>query len=254
MKKQPKFIAICAPKGGVGKSTLTVLTASWLHYRTPCRVAVVDADAPQHSIYALRNREIEHVGQSDPYKLKMMRQFDGTDKRVYPVIRSTPEDAVTDFAAFYDKSDTEADVVFFDLPGTLGSSGIVSTIASLDAIFIPIKADRMVLQSCLQFARAVHHQFIGSDQVRLSAAYLFWNFIDLRERTPLYKEYEDVIGKLGLQLLTTHIPDRRKYNRDLSESTKGVFRSTLYPPDAAQLRRTCIDELANEIAGTLNLL
>ena len=46
MKKQPKFIAICAPKGGVGKSTLTVLTASWLHYRTPCRVAVVDAERP----------------------------------------------------------------------------------------------------------------------------------------------------------------------------------------------------------------
>lgn len=214
---------------------------------------MVDADNPQHSIYALRNREIEQVSSSDLFKLKMMRQFDGTEKRAYPVIRSTPERAVADFATYYDKSDAEADVVFFGLPGTLGSSGIISTIASLDAIYIPIKADRMVLQSCLQFARAANRQFVASQETNLSAIYLFWNFIDRRERTPLYDEYDNAIGELGLRLLATHIPDRRKYNRDLSESTKGVFRSTLYAPDTAQLRGTEIDRLAAEIAATLNL-
>ena len=32
MKQNPLCIAFASQKGGVGKSTLTVLAASWLHY------------------------------------------------------------------------------------------------------------------------------------------------------------------------------------------------------------------------------
>lgn len=43
-------------KGGVGKTTLTTLTATALHARGLARVAVVDSD-PQLSIYQQRQRE-----------------------------------------------------------------------------------------------------------------------------------------------------------------------------------------------------
>ena len=32
MKKEPKYIAFSTQKGGAGKTTLTVLVASYLHY------------------------------------------------------------------------------------------------------------------------------------------------------------------------------------------------------------------------------
>ena len=32
MDKQPVFFCVCSQKGGVGKSTFTILLASWLHY------------------------------------------------------------------------------------------------------------------------------------------------------------------------------------------------------------------------------
>ena len=32
MDKQPVFFCVCSQKGGVGKSTSTILLASWLHY------------------------------------------------------------------------------------------------------------------------------------------------------------------------------------------------------------------------------
>lgn len=57
MEQNPLCIAFASQKGGVGKSTLTVLAASWLHYLHGIRVAVVDCDYPQHSILKLSNRD-----------------------------------------------------------------------------------------------------------------------------------------------------------------------------------------------------
>ena len=40
MKKEPKYIAFSTQKGGAGKTTLTVLVASYLHYVMDYNVAV----------------------------------------------------------------------------------------------------------------------------------------------------------------------------------------------------------------------
>lgn len=56
MKKGPLNFSICNQKGGVGKSTLTVFAASWLHYVLGRNVLVVDCgegpllDAPAAEI------------------------------------------------------------------------------------------------------------------------------------------------------------------------------------------------------------
>ena len=55
--------------------------------------------------------------------------------------------------------------------------------------------------------------------------------IDRRERTPLYDQYEAVIRKLGLSLMTTHIPYRSKFNKELLPDNAGVGRSTLLAPE-----------------------
>ena len=43
-KKEPLFVALSNQKGGVGKSTLTILLASYFHYRKGRNVLVVDCD------------------------------------------------------------------------------------------------------------------------------------------------------------------------------------------------------------------
>ena len=59
MENTPVSIAVCNQKGGVGKSTFTVLLASHLHYTLQRDVLVVDCDYPQWSIYNQRSRELE---------------------------------------------------------------------------------------------------------------------------------------------------------------------------------------------------
>ena len=94
MENTPVSIAVCNQKGGVGKSTFTVLLASHLHYTLQRDVLVVDCDYPQWSIYNQRSRELEILNLSDYYKLMVARQFKGTDRKFWPIVSSTPSDAL----------------------------------------------------------------------------------------------------------------------------------------------------------------
>jgi cellulose biosynthesis protein BcsQ len=67
-KKETLFIAFSTQKGGVGKTTLTVLAASYLHYVKGYNVAVVDCDYPQFSIADMRRRDMEQVMKDNYYK------------------------------------------------------------------------------------------------------------------------------------------------------------------------------------------
>ena len=67
MDKQPVFFCVCSQKGGVGKSTFTILLASWLHYALGRDVLVVDCDAPQWSIVAQRERELDVLERNDQH-------------------------------------------------------------------------------------------------------------------------------------------------------------------------------------------
>lgn len=61
-EKTPLYVAFSTQKGGVGKTTFTVLVASYLYYLKGYDVAVVDCDYPQHSIAGMRKRDAGQVG------------------------------------------------------------------------------------------------------------------------------------------------------------------------------------------------
>ena len=53
MEKKSLCVAFSTQKGGAGKTTLTVLVASYLHYVKGYDVVVVNCDYPQHSIVCI---------------------------------------------------------------------------------------------------------------------------------------------------------------------------------------------------------
>ena len=55
MSKEPLFVAVSNQKGGVGKSALTVVLSSYLHFEKNLNVAIIDCDSPQHSLVRMRN-------------------------------------------------------------------------------------------------------------------------------------------------------------------------------------------------------
>ena len=118
---------------------------------------------------------------------------------------------------------------------------------------MPLKADKVVMESALSFARSLTNNLAQNPALTLRSVYLFWTMIDRRERTPLYDQYEAVIRKLGLSLMTTHIPYRSKFNKELHPDNAGVGRSTLLAPERIFAREAQIETLATEILTLLNI-
>ena len=78
MKTQPVKIAISNQKGGVGKSTFTIILASYFQYIKNKNVLVVDCDFPQYSLKGVREREKQIVNRSSEYKQMFVRQMERT--------------------------------------------------------------------------------------------------------------------------------------------------------------------------------
>jgi cellulose biosynthesis protein BcsQ len=253
MKKETLFVAFSTQKGGVGKTTFTVLAASYLHYLKGYNVAVLDCDFPQHSINAMRKRDTQQIEMDDYYKLMAYNQFKRLNKKAYPIICCSPEDAIASANSFLASSAVEFDMVFFHLPGIVNSVGVLQSLANMDYIFTPIIADRLVLESCLCFALSVNELLVNNTSLRLKELHLFWNQVDGREKTDLYEIYEKSIHEFGLPLLRTFIPDTKRYNKELSGNRKPVFRSTLFPADKRLIKDSHLEELLIEIAYIVKL-
>lgn len=219
-------ISICNQKGGIGKSTFTMLLASHLHYTLGYDVLVVDCDYPQWSVQAQRERELSLIEHDDYHKLLLVRQFKATGRKLWPVLKCMPPEAPEE---------------------------VERLLASLDAVFVPMKADKVVMESTLSFARSLTTNLAQDPTLTLQSVYLFWTMIDRRERTPLYDRYEAVIRKLGLSLMTTHIPYRSKFNKELLADNTGVGRSTLLAPARTFACEAQLEILTEEILTLLKI-
>lgn len=249
MEKKTLNVAFSTQKGGAGKTTLTVLVASYLHYVKDYNVAVVDCDFPQHSISEMRERDLKMVMEDEYYKLMAYEQFSTLGKKAYVVIESNPENAVLDADELIEEM--HPDFVFFDLPGTINNPAVVDTLSRMDYLIAPISADRVVLESTLQYMITLNDALITPGIAKIKETYLLWNLVDGREKSELYEAYEDVIEKLGFSLFKTFLPDSKRFRREQSISHKALFRSTLFPADKTLVKGSNLDVLIEEMLEIL---
>lgn len=251
MDKEPIYLAFSTQKGGAGKTTLTVLAASWLHYVKGYDVAVVDCDYPQHSIAEMRKRDLKMALEDDYYKALAYEQFTRLGKKAYPVVESSTERAIDDADRITGES--AFDIVFFDLPGTVNNPSVIRALSNMDYIVAPISADRIVLESTLRYMTVINDVIRKTGVSNIKDTYLVWNMVDGREKSELYGVYEQVIAELGQKVLKTFIPNSVRFRKEQSIGYKALFRSTLFPADRSLLRGSHIDALTDEILTLLNL-
>lgn len=251
MDKQTLNVAFATQKGGSGKTAITVLVASYLHYNCGCPLAVIDCDFPQYSLYEMRERDSRAVLKNDYLKRLAYEQMREPGRAAYPVQKCRVEHAPDVVAGL--TAGGNYDLLFFDLPGTVNSSGILRTIAQMDYIFAPVSADQTVLESTLAFLDVLQRMMLGKETSRLRGIYLFWNLVDRREKSELYARYEKVIAQMGLPMLRTQIPDTKRFRKEVDEENRAVFRSTLFAPDRRMIAGSGIPELAHEIISILKL-
>jgi cellulose biosynthesis protein BcsQ len=248
-QKEPLFIAFSTQKGGVGKTTLTVLAASYLHYVKGYNVAVVDCDYPQFSIADMRRRDVEQVMKDNHYKRLAHIQFTAIGKSAYPVEACAAVDAIA--RAEQLQAECKPDFIFFDLPGTMNTAGVIKTLACMDHVFVPVSADRVVLESTLQFATTLNDNLITTGKTNIKSLYFIWNMVDGREKSDLYHAYDHAIEALGLRVMQTVLPDSKRFRKEMTGGHKPLFRSTLFPVDKSLLKGSRIEELTAELCQIL---
>ncbi|WP_289759148.1 ParA family protein [uncultured Duncaniella sp.] len=252
--KEPVFIAFSTQKGGAGKTTLTVLMASYLYYVRGLKVLVVDCDYPQYSIKEMRDRDVEILSINSTFKKNFMEQRERIQRDPYPILITKPEDALDRARAIIETGNEDYDLVLFDLPGTINNPGVAKTVSLMDYIFCPVAADKLILESSLAFAMKVRDEIMTVSGCSVKDMYMLWNLVDAREKTDLYERYEEVFEEQMLQTLKTRLPDAKKYRREGSkDAARAVFRSTLLPPDKNLLKGSRLVELADEILGIIKL-
>lgn len=235
---KPLFVAFSTQKGGVGKSTFTVLLASILHYRMGYNVAVFDCDYPQHSLANMRKRDMKIIMNNENLKKLALQQFNTINKKAYPIFECSAEDALKEANNFLKAEPVSPDIIFFDLPGTANTPGVLTTLAGMHFIFSPITADRLVVESTLSFTDVLTNVLMKKGKTSIKSVHLFWNQVDGREKSTLYELYEKVIVDLQLNLMQVHVMDSKRFRKETEIPMKTIFRSTLLPPDE-KLAKSC---------------
>ena len=252
-KMKPLFIAFSSQKGGVGKSTFTTLVASTMHYRLGYNVAVFDADFPQHSLMKMKTRDLAMVMENETLKKMAYKQFTAINKRAYPIMQHKADNVLEAALEFVSSSTVPIDVVFFDLPGTVNTPGILKALAGMHHIFTPITADRVVMESTLVFTQLLQDVIMKKGATSIKTINLFWNQVDGRESTPLYDVYNQLIDQLGLSRLQSSVKNSTRFRKEGEVDSKAIFRSTLMAPDERLMKATQLDLFMNEFLNLIRL-
>jgi len=252
-KHKTVFIAFSSQKGGVGKSTFTTLVASTMHYRLGYNVAVFDADFPQHSLMKMKTRDLAMVMENEALKKLAYKQFTTINKKAYPIMQHKADSVLEAAHEYVNAVSVPLDVVFFDLPGTVNTPGILKALAGMNHIFTPITADRLVMESTLIFTQLLQDVIMKKGETSIETINLFWNQVDGRESTPLYDLYNQLIEQLGLSLMQSQIKNSTRFRKESEVDSKTVFRSTVMPPDGRVMKACQLDLFINEFLKIIQL-
>ena len=190
-----KFICIASQKGGVGKSSLTIMLASWLQYNMKKQVAIIDADNPQYSLMKDREDNITYLEDNPTIEKKFTEQ----GIPVYKVEKSTIEGCLEKMDEYEEQG---YEYVFIDLPGTVGDEKIYSIYNAVDFIFIPFDEDKMSFRSSLELAYILNTQIKGKNSA-IKKVVAFWNKFNPRMNKEVFEAFNEII--LNAQIGRAHV-------------------------------------------------
>lgn len=240
-----RFVAFATQKGGIGKSTITALVANYFHNVKGYNVAVIDCDEPQYNLADLRDEELELIKSSDYFKAQACEHFKKLGKKSFSVTRSNAVNALDDAETVLNETEVKLDFIFFDMPGTIKSEGVMKTLSQMDYIFVPVSADRFVVESAMSFMQLFHDNFLTQGWSVTKKLAFFWTMVDKRDAR-VCMMYMKVCSSLSTIRFSTH--DCQTANVS-EESCRRTERQCSVPPSFHQTQ-TCCEGVASRSCPT----
>lgn len=250
-----KTMAFFNEKGGVGKSTHTVLFASWLAYGRGKRVLVVDLEAPGARLQSARESELAQM--EDPSSAlsryletvqkpqvlwDVISPLSGVKKVTAEVLGPLMESLWRVVAA------DEYDYVIFDFPSgmtDLSPSFVLCGSGLVDLVAIPVDTEPVTRRCALNTAVVMKKNEVD---VRM-----FWNNIPVADmnKDGYLDSGEEIFSEFGLEFLKTRIKMFAKARRNSEE--KLFVRSTVcWPERYVQMNCPELPALYEEIVALLS--
>ncbi len=196
-KPTARVISFVNRKGGVGKSTMTILFSSALATWTDLKVLVVDTDS-QATVAKMSEEEADALN------------FD-----VVPFNFDESHTPIRDFLRLIEKKSREYDVILIDTQGSFSDGQATNTILSVSEIcIIPIQATKPAVQSTM--TTLVSLPEIAEARSEEGKPFLALGIINQKTRTNEHKIIKDLDGQFGMKVLKNALSNLVRYHREMS--------------------------------------
>lgn len=196
------IVSVTNQKGGVGKSTITMLLADYLHIKGTelgLRIGVVDCDDLQNSLIRKRERETEGLNEEE------MKDF-------YQIMNIPSKD----FADHVEVLQQVYDIIFVDLPGNMKQDGVMTIYYLIDVAFIPTEASELDIDSTNLF----FNQYKEIIQKRKELGFqtsVFGMFNKVNNNLIEFKELYNNRNQLAFPFLDNYIKESKvRFQRNIS--------------------------------------
>ena len=190
-----KIISFATQKGGSGKSTLSVLTATAINNRTNNKVLVIDAD-PQQTISGLHNREKDN-GKSYDMIFFNWRRLDEKD-----------------YQKLLSESIQKYDIIIVDVPGTMGGEEIFYSILFSDIVCVPIVPRVFDISSTIDFLKTL--PTIAEKRKKTGRTFKVFGIPNKMDNTKETNYIDKINGVGGVQLFGSGLSNKIRYGRNIS--------------------------------------
>jgi len=237
-KEPPVVLAFATQKGGMGKTTLSVLVASFLHYKRPLKVAILDVDGSQLSVYNQRLREVESMEES--VKAQLLEREEKEGITAYPILSGTPS-AVPELLADLNDLPQKVDLVLIDLPGNIDVEGYDEALRHLDMLIVPMETSEYSVTTGFSYLNAIKDvELLPLDRCRV-----VWNKYKSSRDGLVADALEERFAEHGFQCLKSRIPQRDSYQ-------DAANRSTLFAVPTPYLRNSGLKDLFFEVEDLIH--
>lgn len=190
-----KVISFATQKGGVGKSTLLMLTAAAVHNRTNRKVLVIDCD-PQRSV-----KDISvHENSAQAY-----------DVIAFNWNQPKPEANFDKVLALAEK---KYDVIFLDIPGRIDGKEIYFSILVSDAVIVPIVASALDIKATINFLKTLPK--IKEIKEKQGYSLEVFGVVNKKDQTVEHLRLKELAGIGNLQFFYSPISNLVRYKRGIS--------------------------------------